>query len=72
VTGAIKRKQQEVHMTSRILTILTILALPGSALADVGHIAEQGHGHSHWDIYVLLGCVLIGLVVLAHTYMSEG
>jgi len=65
-------------MTSRILTILTILALPailvlpGSALADVGHIAEQGHGHSHWDIYVLLGCVLIGLVVLAHTYMSEG
>ncbi len=54
-------------MTSRILTILTILALPGSALADVGHIAEQGHGHSHWDIYVLLGCVLIGLVVLAHT-----
>ena len=59
-------------MTSRILTILTTFALPGSALADVGHIAEQGHGHSHWDIYVLLGCVLIGLVVLAHTYMSEG
>ena len=59
-------------MTSRILTILTTFALPGSALADVGHISEQGHGHSHWDVYVLLGCVLIGLAVLARTYMSKG
>jgi hypothetical protein len=56
-------KQQEASMTSRILTLLGILALPARALADAGHIADQGHGHSHWLIYVLLACALFGLAL---------
>ncbi len=50
-------------MTSPILAILGILALPARALADAGHIADQGHGHSHWLIYVLLACALFGLAL---------
>ncbi len=58
-------------MTSRILTILGILALPSAALADAGHIADSGHGHSHWFIYVLLACALFGLAALARAYLAE-
>ena len=52
-------------MTSHILTILGVLALPARALADSGHIADQSHGHSHVLIYVLLACALFGLAFAA-------
>ncbi len=51
-------------MTSRILAILGILALPASALADAGHIADRGDGHSHVLIYVLLACAVFGLALV--------
>ncbi len=50
-------------MTLRIFTILGIFVLPANALADAGHIADQGHGHSHWFIYVLLASAVFGLMV---------
>ena len=50
-------------MTSRIVTILGILALPARALADAGHIADSGQGHSHWLIYALLVCAVFGLAL---------
>ncbi len=51
-------------MTLRILTLLGILGLPSRALADAGHIADQGDGHSHWLIYVLIACALFGLALI--------
>jgi len=51
-------------MKSLILTLLATAALPGAALADPGHIADQGHGHSHWFIYVLLVCAVLGFAAL--------
>jgi len=51
-------------MTSRILTILATVGLPATALADPGHIADSGHGHSHWLVYLLLVCAGVGLTVL--------
>lgn len=51
-------------MTSRIFTFLGILALPASALADAGHIAGSGHGHSHWLLYALIACALFGLALM--------
>ncbi len=51
-------------MTSRILAILGSIALPASALANPGHIADAGQGHSHWYIYVLVACAAIGLAAL--------
>lgn len=58
-------------MTSRILIILITAALPGSALADPGHFADQGGGHSHWGLYLLFACALFGLVALARAYLNE-
>ena len=50
-------------MTLRILTFLGILALPLSALADAGHIADRGDGHSHWLIYALLASAVFGIAL---------
>ena len=58
-------------MTSGILTILATVGLPATALADPGHIADQGHGHSHWLVYLLLACALLGLAALARAYMAQ-
>ena len=58
-------------MKSLILAFLGTAALPGLAFADPGHIADSGHGHSHWFIYVLLGCALFGLAVWARAYLKE-
>jgi len=50
-------------MTSRILCCTILLsALPGTAaLAHTGHIADAGHGHSHWlAIAALVGVGAVG------------
>lgn len=47
-------------MKSLILIILVTATLPGAVFAHPGHIAEQGHGHSHWIIFVLLACAVLG------------
>jgi hypothetical protein len=51
-------------MKSLILTILSTATLPGVALAHSGHIADTGQGHSHWFIYVLLACAVLGFAAL--------
>ncbi len=33
---------------AKILTALTMSALPAAAIAHPVHVAETGHGHSHW------------------------
>ena len=58
-------------MKSPILTILTILALPGSALADPGHFANHGGGHSHWGLYLLIAAALFGLGFWARVYLNR-
>ncbi len=58
-------------MTSRILTLLGTAILPSAAFANPGHIADTGHGHSHWLLYLLLASVLFGLAVWARTYLNE-
>lgn len=58
-------------MKSLILAFLGTTALPGLAFADPGHIADSGHGHAHWFIYVLLAGVLFGLAVRARSYLNE-
>ena len=58
-------------MKSRIATILGTLALPATALADVGHIADRGAGHSHWDYYILIAIALFGFGFLARAYMKR-
>jgi hypothetical protein len=41
---------------SRSLAALTVLALTATpALADLGHVLEEGHGHVHWDELLILG-----------------
>ncbi len=57
-------------MTSRILTILATVGLPATALADPGHIADSGHGHSHWLLYALLACALFGVAVWARASLA--
>jgi hypothetical protein len=50
-------------MKSRILCCTILLAaLPGTAaLAHTGHIADAGHGHSHWlAIAALVGVGAVG------------
>ena len=43
---------------SRSLATLTALALTATpALADLGHLLEQGHGHIHWDELLILAAV---------------
>ena len=43
---------------SRSLAALTALALAATpALADSGHLLEQGHGHIHWDELLILAGV---------------
>jgi len=59
-------------MTSHILTVLGILALPATALADPGHIADRGAGHSHWVLYTLLACALFSLAVWVRAYLNRG
>ena len=40
---------------SRSLATFTALALTATpALADLGHLFEQGRGHIHWDELLLL------------------
>ncbi len=58
-------------MTSRILTTLTIFALPGAALADPGHIADHGGGHSHWGLYLLLAGALFGFAGIARKHLNR-
>ncbi|MHA1164017.1 MAG: hypothetical protein ACTSP0_00325 [Alphaproteobacteria bacterium] len=58
-------------MTSRILTVLTILGLPGIALADPGHIADHGGGHSHWGLYLLIAGALFGFGFWARAYLNR-
>jgi hypothetical protein len=49
---------------SRSLVSLATLALTATpALADLGHMLDQGHGHVHWDdllIIAAIGAALIG------------
>ena len=48
---------------SRSLATLTALALAATpALADPGHLLEQGHGHIHWDELLILAGVAAVLV----------
>ena len=58
-------------MKTHILAFLGTTALPSAAFADPGHIADAGHGHSHWFIYLLLGCALFGFALWARTYLNE-
>ena len=58
-------------MTSRIITFLGTLALSSAALADVGHIADRGAGHSHWDYYILIAVALFGFGLWARAYMNR-
>ena len=58
-------------MTSRILIILITAALPGSALADPGHFADQGGGHSHWGFYLLLAIALSGFGLWARAHLNR-
>ncbi|MGI9387498.1 MAG: DUF6732 family protein [Methyloligellaceae bacterium] len=52
-------------MISRIATFLfAFAALGAEALAHPGHIADQGHGHDHWFLYVLAACAAQGIIVL--------
>ena len=57
-------------MTYHILAILGSVALPATAFAHPGHIADAGQGHSHWFIYVLLGCALFGIAAWVRTAMA--
>jgi uncharacterized membrane-anchored protein YitT (DUF2179 family) len=49
---------------SRSLVTLSILALIATpALADLGHVLEDGHGHVHWDDLLIIagiGAALVG------------
>jgi hypothetical protein len=49
---------------SRSLAALTALAFTATpALADLGHLLEEGHGHVHWDeilIFVGIAAVIVG------------
>ena len=49
---------------SRSLAALTALVLTATpALADLGHLLEEGHGHVHWDellIFAGIAAVLVG------------
>ena len=47
-------------MTSRIFAFLGTLALPGTAWAHPGHIAEAV-GHDHWLALVILGGLGVAL-----------
>ncbi len=58
-------------MTYRILTILGTLALSSAALADPGHIADRGAGHSHWGLYILIAAALFGFGLWARAYMKR-
>ena len=50
---------------SRSLATLTILALTATpALADLGHLLEEGHGHVHWDEWLILA----GIAAVAFGY----
>jgi hypothetical protein len=56
---------------SRSLATLTALALAATpALADPGHLLEQGHGHIHWDELLILAGVaaVLGGYGLARLY----
>ena len=33
--------------------LVALLAAP--ALAHIGHLADEGHGHTHWQDYAILG-----------------
>ena len=50
---------------SRSLATLTALALTATpALADLGHVLEEGHGHVHWDEWLIvagIAAVFLGL-----------
>jgi hypothetical protein len=49
---------------SRSLVTFASLALTATpALADLGHVLEDGHGHVHWDDLLIiagLGAALLG------------
>ena len=48
---------------SRGLATLTALALTATpALADLGHVLEEGRGHVHWDELLILAGVAAVLV----------
>lgn len=52
-------------MIYRITTfIIAVAALSAEAIAHPGHIADQGHGHDHWFVYVLAACAIQGVIVL--------
>jgi len=52
-------------MIARISTfVIALAALSHDALAHSGHIADQGHGHDHWFLYVLAACAIQGAIVL--------
>ncbi len=54
-------------MTRTLLTILFTGLTATAAFADPGHLAEAGHGHSHWLGYGILVFVSagIGMTLLA-------
>lgn len=52
-------------MITRILTLLVALAaFTPEVLAHAGHIADQGHGHDHWFIYLLAACAIQAVIIL--------
>ncbi len=56
----------------KALTVLGAAATASAALAHGGHIAEAGHGHSHWLAVVAFGAIaVIGLGLLRHRVRSS-
>jgi hypothetical protein len=48
---------------SRSLAALPALAfLAAPALADPGHLLEQGHGHVHWDELLIVAAIAAAVI----------
>lgn len=52
-------------MISRILIALATLVTPSLALAHPGHVADLGHGHTHWVVYAIGAAAVISLLIWA-------
>lgn len=47
---------------SRIAALFVLAVTATPAFADPGHLLDQGHGHVHWDEFLIVAAIAAVLV----------
>ncbi len=58
-------------MSRSLAALSALFGLAAPALADPGHLLEEGHGHVHWDELLIFAAVAAALIGYAAARLAR-